>query len=156
MPDFALSVQYGVAEPRLPRWRLRRWVGRALAAAFEDAPELAHTAALSIRLVGQAEGRQLNRDFRDRDYATNVLTFEYGVGPDGVARGDIVICKPVLVREAREQGKRFEDHAAHLTIHGTLHALGYDHLEDEDARHMEALETAALARMGIADPYLSL
>lgn len=156
MPDFALSVQYGVAEPRLPRWRLRRWVGRALAAAFEDAPELAHTAALSIRLVGQAEGRQLNRDFRDRDYATNVLTFEYGVGPDGVARGDIVICKPVLVREAREQGKRFEDHAAHLTIHGTLHALGYDHLDDEDARHMEALETAALARMGIADPYLSL
>jgi probable rRNA maturation factor len=156
MPDFALSVQYGVAEPRLPRWRLRRWVGRALAAAFEDAPELAHTAALSIRLVGQAEGRQLNRDFRDRDYATNVLTFEYGVGPDGVARGDIVICKPVLVREAREQGKRFEDHAAHLTIHGTLHALGYDHLDDEDARHMEALETAALARLGIADPYLSL
>jgi probable rRNA maturation factor len=156
MPDFALSVQYGIAEPRLPRWRLRRWVGRALAAAFEDAPELAHTAALSIRLVGQAEGRQLNRDFRDRDYATNVLTFEYGVGPDGVARGDIVICKPVLVREAREQGKRFEDHAAHLTIHGTLHALGYDHLDDEDARHMEALETAALARMGIADPYLSL
>ncbi|MYZ42858.1 rRNA maturation RNase YbeY [Schauerella aestuarii] len=156
MPDFALSVQYGVAEPRLPRWRLRRWVGRALAAAFEDAPELAQTAALSIRLVGQAEGRQLNRDFRERDYATNVLTFEYGVGPDGVARGDIVICKPVLVREAREQGKRFEDHAAHLTIHGTLHALGYDHLDDEDARHMEALETAALARMGIADPYLSL
>jgi len=155
-PDFALSVQYGVAEPRLPRWRLRRWVGRALAAAFEDAPELAQTAALSIRLVGQAEGRQLNRDFRERDYATNVLTFEYGVGPDGVARGDIVICKPVLVREAREQGKRFEDHAAHLTIHGTLHALGYDHLDDEDARHMEALETAALARMGIADPYLSL
>ena len=156
MPDFALSVQYGVAEPRLPRWRLRRWVGRALAAAFEDVPELAQTAALSIRLVGQAEGRQLNRDFRERDYATNVLTFEYGVGPDGVARGDIVICKPVLVREAREQGKRFEDHAAHLTIHGTLHALGYDHLDDEDARHMEALETAALARMGIADPYLSL
>ncbi|MDQ2186726.1 rRNA maturation RNase YbeY [Alcaligenaceae bacterium A4P071] len=156
MPDFALSVQYGVAEPRLPRWRLRRWVGRALAAAFEDAPELAQTAALSIRLVGQAEGRRLNRDFRERDYATNVLTFEYGVGPDGVARGDIVICKPVLVREAREQGKRFEDHAAHLTIHGTLHALGYDHLDDEDARHMEALETAALARMGIADPYLSL
>ncbi|MDQ2139352.1 rRNA maturation RNase YbeY [Alcaligenaceae bacterium B3P038] len=156
MPDFALSVQYGVAEPRLPRWRLRRWVGRALAAAFEDAPELAQTAALSIRLVGQAEGRQLNRDFRERDYATNVLTFEYGVGPDGVARGDIVICKPVLVREAREQGKRFEDHAAHLTIHGTLHALGYDHLDDEDARHMEALETAALARMGIADPYFSL
>jgi len=156
MPDFALSVQYGVVEPRLPRWRLRRWVGRALAAAFEDARELAHTAALSIRLVGQAEGRQLNRDFRDRDYATNVLTFEYGVGPDGVARGDIVICKPVLVREAREQGKRFEDHAAHLTIHGTLHALGYDHLDDEAARHMEALETAALARMGIADPYLSL
>lgn len=155
-PDFALSVQYGVAEPRLPRWRLRRWVGRALAAAFEDAPELAQTAALSIRLVGQAEGRQLNRDFRERDYATNVLTFEYGVGPDGVARGDIVICKPVLVREAREQGKRFEDHAAHLTIHGTLHALGYDHVDDEEARHMEALETAALARMGIADPYLSL
>ncbi|WP_188590630.1 rRNA maturation RNase YbeY, partial [Achromobacter denitrificans] len=95
-----------------------------------------------------------NRDFRGRDYATNVLTFEYGVDPLGVARGDIVMCVPVLVREAREQRKELLDHAAHLTIHGVLHSLGYDHVKARDARRMETLETATLAAMGIADPYV--
>jgi len=84
-----------------------------------------------------------------------VLTFEYGVDPEGTARGDIVVCVPVLVREAREQKKAFLDHAAHLTIHGVLHALGYDHIKVRDARRMEALETAILARIGISDPYLA-
>lgn len=152
-PGLALAVQYGVAEPRLPRWRLRRWAQYALAAAAADGLADFSAAELSLRLVGQAEGRRLNREFRGRDYATNVLTFEYGVDPAGVARGDIIVCVPVLAREAREQRKTLQHHAAHLTVHGVLHALGYDHIRARDARRMETLETAVLARMGIADPY---
>lgn len=152
-PELSLAVQYGVAEPRLPRWRLRRWARRALDAAAQDGLVDCTRAEFSLRLVGQAEGRKLNRAYRERDYATNVLTFEYGTDPLGTARGDIVICIPVLVREAREQSKTLLDHAAHLTIHGVLHALGYDHLKARDARRMETLETAVLADMRIADPY---
>lgn len=150
----SLSVQYAVAEPRLARHRVRRWAGYALEGAQADGLTAFEAAELSIRLVGQAEGKRLNRDFRGRDYATNVLTFEYGVDPLGVARGDIVICVPVLAREAREQKKAFTDRAAHLTIHGVLHALGYDHLKARDARRMETLEARILARMGITDPYV--
>jgi len=119
------------------------------------APELADVAgvALTLRLVGAAEGRRLNRDFRQRDYATNVLTFEYGADPAGVVGGDIVLCLPVLVSEARAQKKPFLHHAAHLVVHGVLHSLGYDHLNDRDARRMEALETRILAEMAIPDPY---
>ncbi|SAI65719.1 metalloprotease [Bordetella ansorpii] len=154
-PDLSLAVQYAVAEPRLPRWRLRRWAQYALAGAAQDGMAGFDAAELSLRLVGQAEGRRLNREFRERDYATNVLTFEYGIGPDGVARGDVIICVPVLAREAREQGKTLLHHAAHLTIHGVLHALGYDHIRARDAKRMESLETAVLARMGIDDPYIA-
>lgn len=154
-PDLSLAVQYAVAEPRLPRWRLRRWAQYALAGAAQDGLVDFGAAELSLRLVGQAEGRRLNRDFRERDYATNVLTFEYGIGPDGVARGDIIVCVPVLAREAREQRKTLLHHAAHLTIHGVLHALGYDHIRARDAKRMESLETAVLARMGIDDPYIA-
>jgi probable rRNA maturation factor len=152
-PNFSLAVQYAVQEPRLPRWRLRRWVALALAGAHEDGRGPART-ELSVRLVGQAEGRRLNRDFRQRDYATNVLTFEYGADPAGTARGDVVICVPVVAREAREQKKTLLAHAAHLTVHGTLHALGYDHIAAREAKHMEALETRILARMGLSDPYI--
>jgi probable rRNA maturation factor len=152
-PAVSLSVQYAVDAPTLPRWRLRRWVQRALAAAREDAWVDFRGAEISLRIVGLAEGRQLNRAFRGRDYATNVLTFEYGVGPDGVARGDIVLCLPVLRREAREQRKTPLAHAAHLTIHGTLHALGYDHMKPREAKRMEGLETRVLADMAIDDPY---
>lgn len=151
--ELSLVVQYAVAEPRLPRWRLRRWIERAVQAAANDGLIAFQQVELSLRLVGQAEGRRLNRDFRERDYATNVLTFEYGVDPLTTARGDIVICAPVLAREAREQDKTFLDHAAHLTVHGTLHALGYDHIKNKDARRMESLETHILAAMRIADPY---
>jgi probable rRNA maturation factor len=154
-PDLSLSVQYASPEPRLPRWRLRRWAQYALQGAAGDGLAGFERAELSLRLVGQAEGRRLNREFRGRDYATNVLTFEYGVDPEGTARGDIIVCVPVLAREAREQKKALSDHAAHLCIHGVLHALGYDHLKTRDAKRMEGLETAILARMGIADPYLS-
>jgi probable rRNA maturation factor len=152
-PALSLSVQYAVDAPRLPRWRLRRWIMRALGAARDDGLVEFRGAQISLRVVGLAEGRRLNHAFRGRDYATNVLTFEYGVGPDHVARGDIVLCLPVLHREAREQRKAPMDHAAHLTIHGTLHALGYDHMKAREARRMETLETRVLADMGIADPY---
>jgi probable rRNA maturation factor len=151
--DFSLAVQYAVTEPQLPRWRLRRWVEQALQGAQQDGT-VPHRTELSVRLVGQAEGRRLNREFRRRDYATNVLTFEYGTDPAGTARGDVVICVPVVRREAREQKKTLLAHAAHLTVHGTLHALGYDHIAVRDANHMEALETRILARMGISDPYI--
>ena len=154
-PALSLSVQYGVAEPQLPRWRLRRWVERGLAGACGELPEPPARAQLSIRLVGQAEGRRLNRDFRGRDYATNVLTFEYGTDPTGTLHGDLVLCLPVLKREAREQGKPLLEHAAHLTVHGTLHALGYDHIRVRDATRMEKLETRILAGMGLPDPYLA-
>ena len=154
-PELSLSVQYGVEEARLPRWRLRRWTERALGAALEPGLGGAAPAELRRGVVAAPVGRRLNRDFRGRDYATNVLTFEYGVDPLGVARGDIVMCVPVLVREAREQRKPLLDHAAHLTIHGVLHSLGYDHIKAREAKRMEALETATLAQMGIADPYVA-
>ena len=109
---------------------------------------------VGLRLVGAKEAQQLNASYRHKDYATNVLTFEYGVQPDGTAAGDIVICVPVLKREAKEQGKDFLCHAAHLMIHGTLHALGYDHVKPREAKHMESLETLILASMGIDNPYL--
>ena len=152
-PDLSLSVQYGLQEVRLPRWRLRRWVQRAVQAAYTDGLVQFDRVQLSIRLVAAKEGRALNASYRQKDYATNVLTFEYGVMPDGTASGDIVVCMPVLLREAREQHKKILDHAAHLIIHGTLHALGYDHIKVRQAIHMEALETSVLAKLGITDPY---
>jgi len=153
----SLSVQYAVAEPRLPRWRLRRWVEQALRALPHE-PALPHgqlppAVRLTLRLVGAAEGRRLNREFRGRDYATNVLTFEYGADPEGTHHGDIVLCVPVLVREAREQRKPLLAHAAHLTVHGVLHALGFDHIGTDQALVMESLETRILAGMGVPDPY---
>ena len=154
----ALSVQYATDAPQLPRWRLRRWAQRTLqAAATEEAAVLEsprfRRAELTLRLVDTEEGRSLNHDYRQRDYATNVLTFEYGIDPEGTVSGDIVLCVPVLHQEAADQGKPLLSHAAHLTVHGVLHALGYDHLDEEDARQMEALETRILAGMGIPDPY---
>lgn len=149
---FSLSVQYAVDDDRLPRWRVRRWVALTLKhlSASPSAPTAVH---LTLRIVGAAEGRRLNRDFRERDYATNVLTFEYGDDPSGTTSGDIVLCLPVLVKEAREQKKPFLNHAAHLVIHGVLHALGYDHLNAREATRMERLETRILAELAIPDPY---
>ena len=152
-PELSLAVQYGVAEPRLPRWRLRRWAARAFLAAIEIHGATPSRLQLTMRLVGLAEGRKLNASFRGKDYATNVLTFEYGTQPDGTASGDIVICVPVMAREAREQHKAFLSHAAHLVVHGTLHAMGYDHLNARDAKRMESLETQILSSIGIVDPY---
>jgi len=155
-PTLALAIQYQVAAPLLPRWRVRRWVQQALNTA---ASELATGSSvfrgmqLTLRIVDAEEGRALNRDFRQRDVATNVLTFEYGQDVEGVFHGDVVLCLPVMQAEARAQDKLEIHHAAHLVVHGTLHALGLDHLNATDAQQMEALETRVLARLGIADPY---
>ena len=153
-PEFTLSVQYAAEAPALPRWRLRRWVGRALAFALAPPePRAGSPVALTLRIVDTEEGRALNAAWRGRDTATNVLTFEYGADPSGLIMGDIVLCLPVLEREAAEQGKALTNHAAHLVTHGVLHALGHDHIEADEAERMEALETRILAAQGIADPY---
>jgi probable rRNA maturation factor len=155
-PDFTLSIQYATAAPELPRWRLRRWVGRALAAALAAPdPRAGQPVALTLRIVDADEGRTLNAGYRQRDYATNVLTFEYGADPGGLISGDIVLCLPVLEREAAEQGKPLLHHAAHLVTHGVLHALGWDHIQADEAERMEALETRILAAQHIPDPYRS-
>ena len=111
---------------------------------------------MTIRLVDEAEGRELNHTYRQRDYATNVLSFPADV-PDEMLDipllGDLVICAPVVKREALEQNKPAHAHWAHMVIHGCLHLLGYDHIEDEEAEEMEALERELLAELGHADPY---
>jgi probable rRNA maturation factor len=108
---------------------------------------------VTIRYVAAAEGRRLNREFRGKDYATNVLTFAYGREPGGALAGDIVICAPVVAREAREQGKEVAAHHAHMLVHGLLHLQGLDHERARDARRMERREREILARLGFGDPY---
>lgn len=112
-------------------------------------------AELAVRVVDEAEGRRLNHDYRGRDYATNVLSFPAELPEDlGLQLlGDLVLCAPVVAREAAEQGKPLLAHWAHLTIHGCLHLLGFDHESDIDAEAMEALETEILGRLGYPDPY---
>jgi len=146
-----LAVGYAVPRAGLPAaTSFRRWVEAALRGAKRR-----KAAELAIRIVGADEGRALNRDYRGKDYATNVLSFPVEL-PPGIALpliGDLAICAPVVQREAAEQGKAERDHWAHLTIHGVLHLLGYDHVDERDATIMEALETRILASLGIADPY---
>ncbi|HEK1007320.1 rRNA maturation RNase YbeY [Pseudomonas sp. NPDC012596] len=127
----------------------RRWCELALRQRTADSE-------MTIRLVDEAEGRELNHTYRHKDYATNVLSFPADV-PDELLDipllGDLVICVPVVEREAAEQGKALEAHWAHLVIHGCLHLLGYDHIEDDEAEEMEALERELLAELGHPDPY---
>ncbi|WP_136418941.1 MULTISPECIES: rRNA maturation RNase YbeY [Oxalobacteraceae] len=142
----SLSVQY--PDPRLkeivPRNKLRQWVQAALFAPAE----------LTIRFVDAEEGRVLNRDYREKDYATNVLTFAYTEDEDSeVTQADIILCTDVLQREAAEQKKSVEAHTAHLVVHGVLHAQGYDHETEEEAAEMEQLEIEILASLGEANPY---
>jgi probable rRNA maturation factor len=142
----SLSVQYPDQRLReaISRVQLRRWVQAALLAPAE----------LTIRFVDAEEGRALNRDYRAKDYATNVLTFAYTEGDDSAAtQADIVLCTDVLQREAAEQNKPLETHIAHLIVHGVMHAQGYDHDTDEEAAEMEALEIDILARLGMDNPY---
>jgi probable rRNA maturation factor len=123
---------------------LRRW---ARLAAGERRGEL------GIRVVGRREGRQLNERWRGRAYATNVLSFPAAAELGGRQIGDIVVCAPVVAREAREQGKALAAHWAHMVVHGTLHLLGFDHQRAPDARRMEVRERVLLTRLGFADPY---
>ncbi|MDX9995592.1 MAG: rRNA maturation RNase YbeY [Rhodocyclaceae bacterium] len=142
--ELHLAVQYAASDARLPdRAQVRRW-----AAAAQEKP-----LGVTVRFVGAAEGRALNRDFRGKDYATNVLSFVYEEG--AAASGDLVICLPVVAREAKAQGKPFKAHMAHMVVHGMLHLQGYDHeTGPREAARMEARERAILARFGIPDPYL--
>lgn len=146
-----LSVSYAVPRAGIPApASFRQWVAAALWGARRRKP-----AEVGIRIVGTQEGQVLNRDYRGKDYATNVLSFpaELPPGVNVPLIGDLAICAPVVAREAIEQHKAPRDHWAHLTVHGTLHLLGYDHIEDAEAEAMETLETRILATLGIADPY---
>lgn len=140
-----LSVQYADAslQATLTRPLLRRWAKAALFA----------PAQITLRFVDAEEGRALNQSYRGKDYATNVLTFAYTENEEDDTQADIIFCSEVLVREATEQKKTLEAHAAHLVIHGMLHAQGYDHESDDEADEMEALEVEILATLGFSNPY---
>lgn len=150
-PEFSLSVQFASEADALPsRAQIRRWV----AAALEQPAEI------TVRIVDAEEAQALNQDYRDKTYVPNVLTFEYGeIGHDesgrGVLGGDVVICAPVVVREAREQDKPAKHHFAHMTIHGVLHLQGYDHIDPAEAEIMESREVAILKQFHIPNPYSS-
>ena len=148
LPLLTLSLQFGrfdgVAAHRaaLPRHRVARWIRHALQADGE----------ITVRIVDALEGKVLNRDYRHKDYATNVLTFDYAQEP--VVCADLVLCAPVVAREAQENGKTLEAHYAHLLVHGALHAQGWDHeTSAEDADEMEAFETDIMRKLGYDDPY---
>lgn len=142
-PELTLSLQF--ADPRhrdqLPRHKVARWIRAAL-----EAP-----AEITVRVVDAEEARALNSEYRGRDYATNVLTFDYSHEPLVVA--DLILCAPVVADEARDQKLALEAHYAHLLVHGTLHAQGYDHEAEDDAETMEARESAIVMALGFADPY---
>ena len=142
-----LSLQFADPHARelMNRSDVRRWAQAALFAPAE----------LTIRFVDAEEGRTLNRDYRGKAYATNVLTFAYTEDESApVTEADIILCTDVLEREAAEQGLEITAHAAHLVVHGVLHAQGYDHEDEVEAAEMEALETEILATLGIANPYV--
>lgn len=140
-PKLVLSVQTAMQAGGVPtRVHVRKW---ALAA-------LKRSAEITVRFVGEEEGQNLNRDYRGKDYATNVLTFVY---QDAPLAGDMVLCVPVVAREAAEQHKELEAHYAHLLVHGVLHLQGYDHETGADAVVMEGKEREILQQLGYADPY---
>jgi len=142
-PELSLSLQFADASHRaeLPRHKVARWIRAALERPGE----------ITVRIVGAEEGQALNRDYRAKDYATNVLTFDYAHEP--VVSADLVLCAPVIEREAAELGISRQAHYAHMLVHGTLHAQGFDHEDDEEARAMEARETEVMRGLGLADPY---
>ena len=146
--QLSLSLQFGkLADPAphraaLPRHSVARWIRHALQSDAE----------ITVRIVDAEEAQALNRDYRGKDYATNVLTFDYTQAPFVTA--DLVLCAPVVAREAQEQGKTLQAHYAHLLVHATLHAQGYDHeTRQRDALEMEALEIFLLGALGYANPY---
>lgn len=148
--ELSLDIQFG-SDALKEKWKtilssrnIRKWILAGIQ----------QSATITIRLVGSAEGRKLNREFRGKDYPTNILTFNYPSEANTIF-SDLVICMPVLVKEAREQNKTIENHFIHLLIHGLLHAQGFDHEEKIEAEAMEALEINILSKFGIENPYLS-
>ena len=140
--QFGPSAEAAAHRELLSRSRVTRWIRHALAVDAE----------ITVRIVDAEEGRKLNREYRKKDYATNVLTFDYQQEPTVMA--DLVLCAPVVEREALEQNKTLEEHYAHLLVHGTLHAQGWDHeTSEEDAEEMEAYETDIMKELGFEDPY---
>jgi probable rRNA maturation factor len=154
-PTLDLALGYALPRTGLPtRPMFRKWVLAALSGAGRR-----FDSEVAIQIVDASEGQAMNLQYRGKDYATNVLSFPAEV-PEGLPEdfdfpqlGDLVICAPVVAREAAEQGKAVNDHYAHLTVHGVLHLLGFDHIDDAEAEEMEALERVILAGLGIADPY---
>jgi len=145
-PELSLSVQFASDANNLPsRAQIRRWVAAALE----------HPAEVTVRIVDADEAQALNQDYRDKGYVPNVLTFEYGEITPGVLGGDVVICAPVVEREACEQGKPLKHHYAHMTVHGVLHLQGYDHVDPREADIMESREAAILEQFRIPNPYTS-
>jgi probable rRNA maturation factor len=148
----ALALQFPAAKAfpahkaLLPRATVARWIQASL---FADAE-------LTVRFVDENEGRTLNRTYRQKDYATNVLTFAYAESEDDPVTGDLILCCPVVEHEATEQGKPLAAHYAHLIVHGTLHAQGYDHEVDSEAQEMESIETDIMQSLGFPDPYVPL
>ena len=142
-PELTLSLQFADPTHRalLPRHKVARWVRAALACPGE----------ITVRIVGAEEGQALNRDYREKDYATNVLTFDYQHEP--VVMADLILCAPVVAQEAKDQRIDLAAHYAHLLVHGTLHAQGYDHEVEADALVMEARESELMLALGFADPY---
>jgi probable rRNA maturation factor len=147
LPELTLSLQFGkikdaeLHRAALPRHKVIRWIRNTLEVDGE----------ITVRIVDAEEGQALNRDYRKKDYATNVLTFDYTQEP--VVTADLVLCAPVIAKEAKEQKKTLQAHYAHMLVHGTLHAQGWDHELDEDAEVMEMRESDILARLGFKNPY---
>jgi len=147
MYQLTLSLQFGklpdaaLHRAALPRHKVAKWIRATLQSDAE----------ITVRIVDAAEAQALNRDYRHKDYATNVLTFDYTQEP--IVTADLVLCAPVVALEAKDQNKTLEEHYAHLLVHGALHAQGWDHDEDEDAQVMELRESDIMARLGFANPY---
>ena len=140
--QFGPSTEASAHRELLTRSKVTTWIRHALAVDAE----------ITVRIVDTQEGQSLNREYRKKDYATNVLTFDYQQEPTVMA--DLVLCAPVVEREAKEQNKTLEEHYAHLLVHGTLHAQGWDHeTSEEDADEMEAYETDIMKELGFEDPY---
>ena len=148
--SLAITIQYATAalearwKPILTTRKIKRWASIALKTSSN----------ITIRIVGSAESRRLNREYRNKDYSTNILTFSYPELDDGI-QADLVICMPVLVKEAKSQKKSLENHFIHLLIHGLLHAQGFDHEDAVEAQAMESLEITLLSQLGLENPYLS-
>ena len=148
--DVQLATRSAVPDSTL----IQRWAEGALAAVPSQGTRPAGEGEVCVRVVDEDEARRLNRDYRHRDAPTNVLSFPAGIDlPDALVWGDVVVCAPVVRREADAQHKQYEDHFAHMVVHGVLHLFGYDHQADAEAAAMEKLEIRILDGFGMSDPY---